>query len=112
MHSEHSFLYRLYRHKEGRINRQALKRASSKQIWVVLRILFCISAGHIPLTYANYQKLVRSKRKNNLRSLKNRMHHFRRRGQTEARRLFLYQFSSLFPYLFHDIFVRGKKKTS
>ena len=111
MTKEHFFLYKLYREKEGHINRVTLQRATVKQIWLVLRLLFCIAVGHIPLTYKNYQSLVRSKRKNNLRSLKNKMRYFRTKGESEARRKFVLQFSSLFPFLFHDLFVKAKNQT-
>ena len=110
MLSEHKFLYKLFQEKKPRLARSKLKQASSKQIWLVLRLLFCIAVGHIPITRKNYQRLVRSKRKNILSHLKYRMQFFRKRGKTQARREFLYQFSSLFPYLFHDIFVPTKKK--
>ena len=110
MRHEHQFLYKLFCEKKGRINRASIQHATPNQVWIVLRLLFCIAVGHIPITYKNYQKLVRSKRKNSLRSLKNRMQFLRKRHQIEARRRFLYQFSSLFPYLFHDIFVESKVK--
>ncbi len=104
MREEHIFLYRLYREKKGRNNRRILEKASKKQVWVVLRILFCISAGHIPITRGNYAKLVQSKRRSLLRSLKNRMRTLRKSSVLQQRK-FVLQFASLFHYLFEDIFV-------
>ncbi len=109
MLAEHKFLYKLYKQKKGRNNRTTLKRASDKQIWLVLRVLFCIAAGHIPITYKNYQQLIRSKRRHTLASLKRQMEVFRKAGQKEQRRRFVLQFASVFPNLFHDIFVAPKK---
>ena len=71
MQKHHHFLFKLYKQKRGRNNRTTLQNASPQQIWLTIRLLFCIAVGHIPLTYNNYERLVKSKRKNNLRNLKN-----------------------------------------
>ncbi len=104
MQKEHNFLFRLYRQKKGRNNRTLLLKASPKQVWLVLRLLFCIAVGHIPISRKNYAKLVQSKRRNSLRSLKNRMSYLRKESVLQ-RRKFILQFASLFHYLFEDIFV-------
>ncbi len=101
---EKEFLYNLYTETSGRKNRYTIQRASPEQVWLIVRILFCIAVGHIPLTYKNYQRLVWSKRKNSLRSLKNRMRHLRRRSSAEKRRKFILQFAVLYQFLFHDLF--------
>ncbi len=103
MRKEHNFLYKLYRQQSGRQNRKTLKNASKSQVWVVLRILFCIAAGHIPLSRKNYEHLVRSKRKNSLRSLKNRMKYLRK-AKVESQRKFILQFAALYRYLLYDLF--------
>ncbi len=106
MKSEHSFLYKLYEEKNGRRNRANLRKASPLQVWIVLRLLFCIAVGHIPISAKNYRRLVQSKRKNSLRSLKNRMKYFRKgKNKTEQRRQFILQFAVLYHNLFEDIFV-------
>ncbi len=107
MKEEHDFLYKLFCEKSGRKNRKTLNRASAKQVWLVLRLLFCIAVGHIPLSATNFRRLEQSKRKNSLRSLKNRMESFRVGGirSTSERRKFILQFAVLYHYLFHDIFV-------
>ncbi len=105
MQKEHIFLYNLYSEKKGRKNRKTLEKATVRQVWVVLRILFCLAAGHIPLPVANYRRLVQSKRRNALRSLKNRMEQFRGRNKSEKRRHFVMKFAVLYPYLFYDLFV-------
>ena len=103
MEENHAFLYKLYTQKDGRKNRTTLRRAKEGEVFVVLRLLFCIAVGHIPLTKANYKKLVHSKRRNNLRSLKNRMRQLKR-SSLEEQRKFILQFAALYPYLFYDIF--------
>ncbi len=103
MEDEHAFLYKLYRQRSGRVNRTSLENATKDQIWVVLRLLFCITVGHIPLAKINYARLVRSKRRNTLRSLKNRMKNLRK-SQVQTQRKFVLQFAALYPYLFYDLF--------
>ncbi len=105
MRKHHLFLFKLYRQKSGRKNRQVLQKARKQQVWLVLRLLFCISAGHIPLSRANYERLVKSKRRNNLRSLKNQMRYLKK-ATVERQKNFILQFSALYHYLFHDIFVK------
>ncbi len=107
MEREHHFLYNLYQEEDGRRNRATLRKASPLQVWIVLRLLFCIAVGHIPITEKNYRRLIQSKRRNSLRSLKNRMRFFRKgRGKTELRRQFILQFAVLYHNLFEDIFVK------
>ncbi len=105
MEKEHNFLYKLYTEKSGRKNRKTLQNATKTQVWVVLRLLFCIAAGHIPLTLPNYRRLVQSRRRNTLRSLKNRMRSLRGRKKVSERRAFVKQFAVLYHFLFHDIFM-------
>ncbi len=107
MKKQHAFLYKLFKEKSGRKNRATLQKANHNQVWVVLRVLFCISAGHIPLKFKNFQKLITSKRRNTLRSLKNRMRYLRSES-TEKKKKFILQFASLFPYLFYDLFIDEK----
>ncbi len=107
MRKEHEFLYKLYRQKSGRKNRLTIKNASKSQVWVVLRVLFCIAVGHIPISRENYNHLVRSKRKNNLRNLKNRMKFLRKRGSLKSQRKFILQFASLYRFLFYDLFIEA-----
>ncbi len=106
MQEEHNFLYKLYCEKDGQRNRARLAKATGKQVWIVLRLLFCIAAGHIPISSKNYRRLLQSKRRNTLRSLKNRMKYFRN-GQniTELRRQYILQFAVLYHFLFEDLFV-------
>ncbi len=104
MMKEKDFLYHLYKETSGRRNRYNIKTASPQQVWLVLRILFCIAAGHIPLTYKNYQRLSWSKRKNSLRSLKNRMRYLKKKSSEGRRRKFILQFAVLYQFLFHDLF--------
>ena len=99
----HLFLYSLYLQKKGRNNRTRLRRATKQQVWTILRLLFCISVGHIPLTRQNYERLVRSKRKNNLQSLRKRIRSLRK-APTEIRRHYIMQFAALYPFLFYDLF--------
>ena len=109
MKKEHGFLYQIFCEKKGWKNRATLHKATPQQVWVVLRLLFCVAVGHIPLTKSNYQKLLRSKRNNTLTSLKTKMQSLRQ-AETGKKRDFILQFASLYPYLFHDIFVPPHSK--
>ncbi len=99
----HKFLYKLYQEKKGRNNRTTLGKATKQQIWTVLRILFCIAVGHIPLTRQNYERLVRSKRKNTLKKIRNKIKIIRK-ASPNMRRRYIMQFASLYPYLLYDLF--------
>ncbi len=106
MKKEHKFLYRLYKETNGRRNRKTLVNATPAQIWLVVRLLFCIAVGHIPLTFKNYQRLVQSRRRNSLKNLKNNMPFLQYgKSKLKKRQKFVMQFAVLYHYLFHDIFV-------
>ncbi len=103
MEKHHNFLYQLYSNKTGRQNRTLLKKASGSKVRLVLRLLFCISVGHIPLTQKNYDRLIQSRRRNNLGQLRNRMRRLKN-GPIYEQRKFILQFAVLYPNLFYDIF--------
>ncbi len=103
MQKNHDFLHQLYKNKTGRQNRTLLKKASGNEVRLVLRLLFCIAVGHIPLTEKNYERLVQSKRRNNLGRLRTRMRRLKS-APIYRQRKFILQFAVLYPYLFYDIF--------
>ncbi len=102
----HQFLYRLQRHKT-RQNRRDIQKSTSKQVNTVLRVLFCVSVGHIPLHKKHFEVLARSKRRQLLRKLRFRLHDILE-SSIERRKNFLSQFASLYPSLLWPLFHLSK----
>ena len=98
----HVLLYRLFRHKE-RQNRSDIAEATNSQLNTLLRVLFCISVGHIPMKRASYLKLQRSKRRVLLSNLRFRLKKMLKMSLSPKRR-FLSNFVSLYPTLFGPLF--------
>ena len=70
MKKHHSFLFKLYQEKRGWKNRDTISKARNVQVRLLLRLLFCISAGHIPIRKSDFEEIVRSKRRILLRNVK------------------------------------------
>ncbi len=103
MKKHHSFLYSLYQEKRGWKNRVTLSKATESQIYLILRLLFCLSAGHIPIRFSHFQALIKSKRRPTLALLKYRFHHLRKGSKTQIRQYVL-KFASLYNALFSPLF--------
>ena len=103
MKKYHNFLFGLYKENRGWKNRIILSQTNHVCVYLVLRLLFCISVGHIPLRYRNFQVLIRSKRRKILASLK---YSFRRlqHSPTLEKRRFILRFASLYHILFEPLF--------
>ena len=98
----HRFLFRLHQHKT-RQNRRDIESSTGRQINTLLRVLFCISVGHIPLSKKHFEKLARSKRRILFRKLRFHLHKILDSSLSERKR-FLAQLASLYPYLLHPLF--------
>ena len=101
----HVLLFRLFSHKE-RQNRADIAEATSFQLNTVLRILFCISVGHIPMTTLTYNKLKKSKRRLLLNSLRFRLKKILKKSLSQKKR-FLGNFVSLYPALLSPLFPKN-----
>ena len=102
MQENHEFLFKLYKG-NSRKNRHSLQNATAKEIYVILRILYCFSAGHIPMLKATFQEIIRRKKRHLLARLKSRSI-FLRKGPLLQQRKYVLQYSSVYPYLFQPIF--------
>ena len=103
MQKHHQFLYNLYKEHRGWKNSETLSRATDAQIFLVLRILFCISVGHIPIRESHFQTIIRSKRRILLRQVKYVFSKLRK-GPKKDIRIFVAKFASLYPVLFYPLF--------
>ncbi len=99
-------LYRLYLHKT-RQNRRDIAKSTSRQTNTVLRILFCISVGHIPLQKRHFDLVARSKRRLLLRKIRFNLHTILD-SPVEKRKNLLLQFASLYPALLWPLFNTSK----
>ncbi len=104
MQKHHAFLYRLY-NGNGRKNRHALASATKQQVHVLLRVLYCLSAGHIPISRENFQQIIRRKKRLLLARLKGKSIILRRKEPFLVRRKYVLQYSSVYPFLLEPIFV-------
>ena len=103
MKKEHAFLYKLYT-SNGRQNRHTLNKASKLQVFLVLRLLYCISAGHIPLTKSAFEEVIRRKKRALLARMKSRSVILRKKESLFNRRKYVLQYSSVYPFIFEAIF--------
>ncbi len=102
MLQNHSFLFKLFSG-NSRKNRHTLENASGKQIFLVLRLLYCFSAGHIPIFKDIFREIIKRKKRHLLARLKSRSI-FLRKGPKIEQRKYVMQYSSVYPYLFQPLF--------
>ncbi len=98
----HVLLYRLFSHKE-RQNRSDIAEATSHQLNTIIRVLFCISVGHIPMKKSAFLKLKKSKRRLLLSRLRFQLRKMLKKTLSEKRK-FLSNFVSLYPILLGPLF--------
>ena len=104
MKKHHLFLYELYMGNSKK-NRNLLYKASKQEVYVVLRILYCISAGHIPISKKNFQEITRRKKRIMLARLKSRSIYLRKKETLFNRKKYVLQYCSVYPYLFQSPFI-------
>ncbi len=98
----HRLLYRLFKHK-SRQNRYDIQTANGRQLNVILRILFCLAVGHIPIFRSHYEHLKKSKRRLALKTLRFRLKSLLS-ASLHKKKQYLANFASLFPFLFSPLF--------
>ncbi len=103
MKKNHFFLYNLYQEKRGWKNRATLSKATESQVFLILRLLFCLSVGHIPIRFSHFQELIKSKRRPTLASLKYRFSNLQK-GAKKQRRQYVLKFASLYHFLLFPLF--------
>ncbi len=103
MEKNHNFLFTLFEEKRGWKNRDTLRKASKEELSVTLRLLFCISVGHIPIRRSDFAVIVKSKRRIVLADLKYSFARLRHDSRSKILE-FLLKFASLYRILFHPIF--------
>ena len=104
MKKHHLFLYKLYQGNSKK-NRTLLHKATKSEIYVLLRVLYCISAGHIPISKQNFREITRRKKRVLLARLKSRSIYLRKRESLFNRKKYVLQYSSVYPYLLQPLFI-------
>ena len=101
---EHSdFLWHLFSEKKTHNIRRILLKARNSELCVLIKILYCIEEGHIPIKKTNYNLLLRSRRMKPILELKHKVKEVLRLPVGEKQKWAL-QFSSLYKYLLFSIF--------
>ncbi len=98
-----NFLAKLYKQKKGYANKRQIDKATTQERKVLLRTLFCICQGHIPIAKAHFHELVQSKRKPKLVAIGSDLKRLLKASEAEQKKC-LKQFSSLYPLLLHPLF--------
>ncbi len=98
----HEFLSKLFNEKPHTVKR-ILKKASNSQLCTLIKLLYALEEGLIPIKVRHYKSLLRSKRikpilllKYNVKSLL--------RSTVEEKRSWAFQFCSLYKSLLYPIF--------
>ncbi len=103
MQKHHSFLYKLFIG-NGRKNRHSLGSATKQQVHLLLRVLYCLSAGHIPISREDFGEIVRRKKRLLLARLKSQSLVLRKKKTFLEKRKYILQYSSVYPFLLHPLF--------
>ena len=98
-----TFLKALYSEKQGHRNKRRIQKASKGELKTLLRILFCVSHGHIPIKKAHYHLIKLSKRRPKLVHIGSKLKHLIKDSE-ETQKNTLKQFSSLYQYILHPLF--------
>ncbi len=108
MRRYHRFLYDLFREHRGWKNRATLRKTSDICVNLLLRILLCLSLGHIPIRYCHFETLVKSKRRDLLSGLKVQYRSLQG-GTSKDRRNYVLKFASLYSILLEPLFKEKPK---
>ncbi len=102
MHAKHKFLWILYTEKPHTIRRK-LAKVSNRELCMLIKLVYCVEQGYIPIKKKNYHKLVLTRRMKPILDLKFHIKKLLRKTVDEKRKWAM-QISSLYKYLLYSVF--------
>ncbi len=109
MKTNHQFLWELYVEKAHTIRRRLLK-ATNSELCILIKIVYCIEQGYIPIKKVNFERLVQRRRMKPILGLKYKIKKLLR-SPLEEKRKWATQLSSQYKYLLYSLFEKEKPKS-
>ncbi len=106
MHTHHEFLWHLYTAKTHTVRRRIMK-ASNLELCILIKVIYCIEQGYIPIRKKNFQKLVQRRRMKPILDLKYKIKKLLRSSVAEKRK-WATQLTSQYKYLLYFLFENEK----
>ncbi len=102
MKKHHEFLWNVFSQKPYKV-RKILKEATNSELQILIKILYCVEEGQIPIKEKHYQILKNSRRLNAIVRLKEKVNSVLRLSVSRKRK-WATQFTSLYKYLLYHLF--------
>ncbi len=102
----HEFLWHLYTNKVHTVRRRLMK-ATNSELCILIKIVFCIEQGYIPIKKKNFEKLVKRRRMKPILDLKYKIKKILRSSLADKRK-WATQLTSQYKYLLFALFEENK----
>ncbi len=102
MKENHHFLWKLYVENPQTIRRN-LAKASNNEMCTLIKIIYCVEQGYIPIKKKNYYKLVATRRMKPILELKYHVKNLLRKPLVEKQKWAM-KIASLYKFLLYSIF--------
>ncbi len=103
----HEFLWHLYTTKPHTIRRRIMK-ASNLELCLLIKIIYCIEQGYIPIRKKNFEKIVQRRRMKPILELKYKIKKLLRSSLDEKRN-WATKLTSQYKYLLYSLFEDDNK---
>ncbi len=106
MKENHEFLWHLYIDKAHTVRRRIMK-ASNLELCILIKIVYCIEQGYIPIKKKNFEKLLQRRRMKPILDLKYKIKKILR-SPLEEKRKWATKIASQYKYLLYSLFEEEK----
>ncbi len=103
----HEFLWQLYTGKVHTVRRR-LMRATNLELCILIKIVYCVEQGYIPIKKKNFEMLVQRRRMKPILDLKYKIKKVLRSSLLEKRK-WATQLTSQYKYLLYSLFEEQNK---
>ncbi len=102
MKEHHQFLWQLYTEKSHTVRRRIMK-ATNSELCVLIKLVYCIEQGYIPIKKKNFDKLLQRRRMKPILDLKYKIKKILRSPLPEKKK-WATQLTSQYKYLLYSLF--------
>ncbi len=102
MKENHEFLWKIYIEKPHTIRRR-LAKATNRELITLIKIVYCVEQGYIPIRKRNYIKLLKTRRMKPILNLKYHIKSLLRKPLAEKKQWAM-KISSLYKFLLYSVF--------
>ncbi len=108
MEENHQFLWQLFVEKSHTVRRRLLK-ATDAELCILIKIVYCIEQGYIPIKKKNFKKLIQKRRMKPILGLKYQIKKLLR-SSIEEKKKWATQLSAQYKYLLYALFEKEDMK--